>query len=142
MSAFEFILVVFAIIVGLSMSEVLAGWADQLKARDRLRPYPLQIVSSAFVLYLSIQYLWLLWLGRDIEWTFPRLLALACPGLVLALAARVSKADTTSNALSLREQYFQNSPAYTHCSQFSLSRLSLSRSFPDFARQFPILRTY
>ena len=111
MSAFEFVIVAFAIILGLGVSEVLSGWADQIRARDRVRPYPLQLASSGFVLYLSIQYLFLLWHGRGIEWTFARFLAIAGPALALALAARVSKVDTAPDARSIREQYFHNSPA-------------------------------
>ena len=63
------------------------------------------------MLYLSVQYLWLMWLGRDIEWTFPRLLAAAGPAVALALAARVSKVDTAADAPPPREQYFIASPA-------------------------------
>jgi hypothetical protein len=111
MSAFEFILVFFAIIVGLGVSETIAGWADQIRARGRICPYPLQLLSSAFVLYLSIQYLWMTWVVRDIEWTFPRFLGAASVALVLAIAARVGKMDTASKALPFRDQYFQNSPA-------------------------------
>jgi len=111
MSTFEFVLVSFAIIVGLGVSEVLAGWADQIRARHRLQGFPLQIVSSAFVLYMSLQYLWLLWLGRHVEWTFPLYLGVAGPALALTLAARVSRADTSRDAPSVRDQYFQASPA-------------------------------
>jgi len=111
MSVFEFVLVSFAIIMGLGVSEVLAGWADQIRARQRLRPFFLQLGSSAFVLYLSLQYLWMLWLGRNVDWTFPLFLGVAGPGLALALAARVSKVDTSIDAPPVREQYFGNSPA-------------------------------
>lgn len=111
MSTFEFVLVPFAIIVSLGVSEVLAGWADQIRARHRLQIFSLQIVTSAFVLYLSLQYLWLLWLGRHLEWTFPLYLGVAGPVLALTLAARVSRADTSKDAPSIRDQYFQASPA-------------------------------
>ena len=60
MSAFEFVLVSFAILLGLGISAILAGWGDQVRARHRLRFYPLQIASSAFILYFSLQYLWML----------------------------------------------------------------------------------
>jgi hypothetical protein len=111
MSAFEFVLIFFAIIIGLGVSETIAGWADQIRARRRVRPYPLQLISTAFVLYLSIQYLWIMWIARDIEWTFPRFLGAASVALVLAIAARVGKMDTAREALPFRDQYFQNSPA-------------------------------
>ena len=137
MSAFEFVLISFAIIVGLGVSEVLAGWADQIRARARLRPYPLQLLSSAFILYLSIQYLWLMWGGRVIEWTFPRFLAVTGPVLALALAARVCRMDTSPGASPFRDQYFRVSPAiYTLLAAFPLFITAMSL-FSDLREMVP-----
>ena len=113
MSEFEFVIVVFAIILGLSISEILAGWADQIRARKRLHAYPLQLFSTGYILFFSLNFIWLLWLFRDIEWTFAIFLVVAFPALLVALASRVGKADTTADAPSLRDQYFKSSaPVY------------------------------
>ena len=61
MSSFEFILVSIAIVVGLGISEILAGWGRQIRYHREVRPYPLQLVASTYVLALSLRYLWTLW---------------------------------------------------------------------------------
>jgi len=111
MSAFEFVLVSFAIILGFGISEILAGWGEQVRARHRLAPFALQIASSAFLLYFSLQFLWGLWLIRGVAWTFPLYLLVAAPALALALAAHITRVDTSFDVAPVREQYFRNSRA-------------------------------
>jgi hypothetical protein len=134
MSTFEFVLVSFAIIIGLGISEILAGWGEQIRARHRKDIYPLQLVSSALILLLSMQYLWGLWVTRDIAWTFPLFLLVSVPGLSFALAAHASKVDTSVDAPPVRAQYFSNSrPVYLLLAMFPIVILTLS--FVSSARQ-------
>ena len=113
MSAFEFVLVAFSIIIGFGVSEILASWGQQIRARDRLAPFPLQIAATALVLIVHLSFLWGLWMSRGIEWTFPLYLLFAAMACVLGLCAHVMTVDTTPGAEGLREQYFRNSrPAY------------------------------
>ncbi len=113
MSEFEFVLVSFAIVIGFGISEILDGWGGQIRARRRVRPYPLQIASSAYILWFCLQYLWILWVGRDAEWTFFLYITMAIPALAIALAAHIIKIDTSIDAEPARDQYFYNSgPAY------------------------------
>jgi hypothetical protein len=137
MSAFEFVLVALAIILGFGISEILAGWGGQLRVRHRLKPYPLQLASSAFILWLSLQYLWGLWVAQGIEWTFPVYLLVSAPALALALAAHVTRVDTAPDAPSVREQYFQNSrPVYTLIAAFPVFILAMSL-IPSFREGVP-----
>lgn len=106
MSSFEFILVSLAIILGFGISEILSGWGEQMRHRRTVRPYPLQIAGSAYVLFASLRYLWLLWGARDAQWTFGAYLLTALPALALALAAYVMRTDPKSPRRSLAEQYF------------------------------------
>lgn len=127
MSAFEFVLVSFTIVIGFGISEILGGWGEQIRARRRRRPFPLQIASSAYLLWFSLQYLWILWIGRDAEWTFILYMAIAAPALLIALAAHIMKIDTASDAPTARDQYFQNSgPAYGVMAGFPAIALLLS----------------
>jgi len=136
MSAFEFVLVSFAIMIGFAVSEVLAGWGEQIRARDRLRPHALQIASSAFILYFSLQYLWGLWLLRGVDWTFPFFLLVAAPALALALASHITRVDTSSD-VSLREQYFRNSrPVYSLLASFPIVLIAISL-VPDLRESVP-----
>ncbi|MBW2496064.1 MAG: hypothetical protein JRF61_02220 [Deltaproteobacteria bacterium] len=79
MSPFDFVLIPFAIIVGLAISEILEGWGRQIRVRYRRDPDPLQIASSALILFFSLQLLWGLWLVRDFEWTYPLFLSSSLP---------------------------------------------------------------
>ena len=127
MSEFEFVLVSFAIIVGFGISEILAGWGQQIRARDRLRPFLLQVTSSAFILFFSLLYLWGLWLLRDVEWSFPLFLLVAGPALVVALAAHAVRVDTSADAAPIREQYFQNSgPVFSLLAMFPVFVMAMS----------------
>jgi hypothetical protein len=113
-SSFEFVLVLFSIIVGLGISVILSGWAQQLRARNRLTLYPLQVALSAAILFFSLTYLWGLWTFRTAEWTFPLYILVAAPGLALALAAHLGMVDTSPEAPTVREQYFISSgPIFT-----------------------------
>jgi hypothetical protein len=105
-SSFEFVLITIAIVLGFGISEILAGWGRALRHRQEVRPYPLQLAASAYVLYASIRYLWLLWDARDIEWLFLGYLLTFVPALCLALAAYVVRGDPTSLRRSPKEQYF------------------------------------
>jgi hypothetical protein len=105
-SSFEFILVSIAIVVGFGISEILAGWGRQLRHRHDVRPYPLQVVASAYLLALSLRYLWTLWIFRGIEWTYAGYLLVAVAGMVVALAAHLTRVEVDDLRRSPRDQYF------------------------------------
>ncbi len=128
MSAFEFVLIAFAIVIGFGISAILEGWSDQVRARRRMRPYALQLAASAYLLWLCLQYLWILWIGRDLEdWNFFMYLGIAVPALSIALAAHILKIDTSKDAPAPRDQYFQNSgPAYLVLALFPVFALLMS----------------
>jgi hypothetical protein len=129
MSGFEFVLVLFAIIVGLGVSSILSGWGDQIRARHRVEVYPLQLALSAFVLLFSMIYLWSLWTFRDIVWTFPLYLLVATPGLVLSLVGYIIRVDTAEGAPPPKVQYFRNcGPAFLILSLIPLSVILFSFS--------------
>lgn len=109
MSGFEFVLVLFAIIVGLGVSSVLVGWSEQIRARHRMKAYPLQITWSAVILFIGMTYLWSLWTLHNLTWTFPLYLLVAAPAMILALAAHTPRIDTSPDASASREQYFSAS---------------------------------
>ena len=106
MSVFEFVLVSFAIVVGFGISEVLAGWGQQIRVRHRLAAMPLQIAASALILFLQLRYLWGLWLTQGVEWTFALYLLVAAPAFALAICAHLVRVDTRESAPPVREQYF------------------------------------
>jgi uncharacterized membrane protein len=111
MSGFEFVLVLYAIISGLGISDILSGWGEQVRARHRISPYPLQIALSLLLMYFGITILWSFWTFRDINWTFSYYIALAIIPLIISLASRIIRVDTSVGSLPPRDQYFLVAPA-------------------------------
>lgn len=113
MSGFEFVLVLYAVIIGSATSEIITGFADQIKARHRLAPYPSQIILAMLLLYSSIAYLWALWTFRNIDWSFQLYLLLLLFPLIMALCSRFMNIDISVGALPTKDQYFSNAgPTY------------------------------
>ena len=111
MSGFEFVLVLYAIISGLGISDILSGWGEQVRARHRISPYPLQIAVSFLLMYFGISILWSFWTFRDINWTFSYYIAFAIIPLIVSLASRIIRVDTSVGSLPPRDQYFLVAPA-------------------------------
>jgi hypothetical protein len=107
MSGFEFVLVLYAIIIGLGISDILAGWGEQIRARHRMSAYPLQIVLSFLLLYFGISFLWSLWTYRNTDWTFSLYITMACIPLTISLVSRIIRVDTSAEAPPAKDQYFR-----------------------------------
>ena len=84
MSGFEFVLVLYAIISGLGISDILSGWGEQVRARRHFSPYPLQMALSFLLMYYGISILWSFWTFRDLNWTFSLYIAFAIIPLVIS----------------------------------------------------------
>lgn len=111
MSGFEFVLVLYAIISGLGISDILSGWGEQVRARHRISPYPLQMAVSFLLMYFGITVLWSFWTFRDINWTFSHYIVFAIIPLIISLASRIIRVDTSVGSLSPKDQYFLVAPA-------------------------------
>jgi hypothetical protein len=113
MSGFEFVLVLYSIIVGLGISEILSGFGEQIRARHRMSVYPLQIALSFLLMFYGTTFLWGFWTFRDIVWTFPLYISMAAMPMIISLASRVVRVDTAIDAPSPKEQYFHSArPVY------------------------------
>ena len=110
MSGFEFVLVLYAIISGLGISDILSGWGEQVRARHHFSAYPLQIALSFLLMYFGITVLWSFWTFRDINWTFSLYITFAIIPLIISLASRIIRVDTSVGSLPPREQYFLVAP--------------------------------
>jgi hypothetical protein len=107
MSGFEFVLVLYAIISGLGISDILRGWGEQVRVRHRMSAYPLQLALSFFLMYFGITFLWSLWTFRDAEWTFLLYITGAIVPLLLSLASGIIRVDPAIGAPTAKDQYFQ-----------------------------------
>jgi hypothetical protein len=127
MTIFEFVLTPLALIIGFGITEILKGWGERVHHRNRSKSHVLQIASSSMILFFSLVYLWVMWLIRDIVWTFPLFLLIAIPGYAVALAAYINRVDCSADAPPILDQYFHNSrPLYGMLTLFLLSLITLS----------------
>lgn len=111
MSAFEFVLILVAIVAGFAISEILATWGRLIRARVPVRQSALFCMASLLLLSLIVRYVWLLWLLRDVEWHFVEFVLRFSPMLVLALAAYVI-ALPRETVSEISEHYFEQARPY------------------------------
>jgi hypothetical protein len=90
LTPFEFAQIPIAIIVGVAMSEVLAGWGAQLRERT-LRVVSLHFVATFWVLMIGARYLWIQWWAREVDFEFVDYLIAMLPAGAIALAAHVTR---------------------------------------------------
>jgi uncharacterized membrane protein len=62
-------------------------------------------------MYFGISILWSFWTFRDINWTFSHYIAFAIIPLLISLASRIIRVDTSVGSLPPRDQYFLVAPA-------------------------------
>jgi len=111
MSQFEFVVVLFSLVVAFGVSELLAGWGKAYASRIRRRPYGLQIVATALLLIALLQSLWGYWGFRDVEWTFWLFLIALSPLLVLVAATYLITPDfDLDSGADARTHYFSVAP--------------------------------
>jgi hypothetical protein len=96
LSSFEFAQIPMAIILGFGITEILASSGYQLRNRGRAPWSPLHFAASAWILLLSVRYIWIQWGWRGIEWTYVDYVMAVGPALALALAAHVAKIDVAT----------------------------------------------
>ena len=111
MTHFEFLAVFISIVLALGVSDVLSGWGEQIRFRDRVRPYWLHTVWGVLYLLASIQAWWGLWRFQGItDWTFIDNLILILPYLLLALIAYVLTPSSSKDQTDVRSYYYKNAP--------------------------------
>ena len=105
MSLFEFLMILLSIIVGLGISELLAGFARILREgrfRELCLPHALLLLTLVLAL---LQIFWESWALNSLEsWTFPALLLMLGGPALMYLASHVALPGNTDE--SLEEYYY------------------------------------
>ena len=114
MSQFEFVTLLFSLVVAFGVSELLAGWGRSYRNRLISRPYPLQLAATGLLLVALLQSLWGYWGFRDVVWTF--WLFLVALAALLTLAATTFLISPTARAPTVeivdsKTHYFDVAPA-------------------------------
>ena len=106
MTLFEFIMVLVSIIIGMSVTELLAGIADTITHKKSRTFSWIHVLLSIGLLIASIQSWWELWEFSGIaEWSFLNLLLILLPPVLLYLIARILNPGREFSG-SLNDYYF------------------------------------
>jgi multisubunit Na+/H+ antiporter MnhG subunit len=105
---FDFLMVLVSIIIGFGMTEVLAGSARLLRARNNTKPYWLHTVLVLGVFITLLTMWWEAWgLQSETEWSFLGLIFMLSGPVGLYLIASLSFPDQVEDH-DFREYYYQN----------------------------------
>lgn len=106
MSLFEFIMVLVSIIIGMAVTELLAGLADTITRKNSRSFSWIHVLLSIGLLIACIQTWWELWDFSGItEWSFLNLLIMLLPSVFLYLIARIINPGREFSG-SLDDYYF------------------------------------
>jgi hypothetical protein len=108
MTPFEYLAVLISIVLGLGVTELLAGLQRLAHARERVRFHWLPLAWSGLVFVTLVQWWWAAFgLRHQGEWNFfSFLLVLLVPVLLYLAAALVLPAERHEGRCDLREHYF------------------------------------
>ena len=108
MTPFEYLAVLISIVLGLGVTELLAGVQRLVHARDRVRFHWLPLAWSGLVFVALVQWWWAAFGFRSrTEWDFLSfLLILLVPVLLYLAAALVLPPERPAEPYDLREHYF------------------------------------
>jgi len=108
MSAFEFVAVLFSVIVGLAISHLLAAVSDLIEIYERVKLYWVNSVWVLTIFIWDIFSWWGMWALNDLEyWDYPRffLVVVNLSGIYLMTTLVLPKA-IESDAINLEEHHY------------------------------------
>lgn len=107
--AYEHVLVVMSIVLGLAVTQLLKGAAQLYRARGRLRPYWLHWAWTALLMVFSLLLWWTYWNYRSItEWTFFRFLLYLSPTVTFYFLSSIAFPDPADGVVDLKEYFYSN----------------------------------
>jgi len=109
MSPFDYLSVLLSIVLGLGITQVLAGFAGLVRTRKRIKMYWPVPVQMTVIFLLSVQIWWVLFGLRAMRvWTFENfLVVLMQPVSAYLMAALITPDLDEPGAINLREAYFR-----------------------------------
>jgi hypothetical protein len=107
--AYEHLLVVMSIVIGLSITQLLKGAAQLYRARARVRAYWLHWAWTILLLVFSLLVWWTYWGYRSIaEWDFFRFVLYLVPAVVFYFLSAITFPAPTDDVTDLRAYYYAN----------------------------------
>lgn len=107
--AYEHVLVVMSIVLGLAVTQLLKGAAQLYRARGRVRTYWLHWAWTALLVVFSLLLWWTYWNYRSItEWNFIRFVLYLSPVVTFYFLSSIAFPDPAEGVEDLRTYYFSN----------------------------------
>ena len=111
-SAYQHVVVVMSIVLGLAVTQLLRGIAQLYRTRSRVRPYWIHSAWVGLLLIFSLLLWWTFWDYRSLtEWSFFRFVLYLSPVIALYYLTAIVIPDPAEPVTSLREYYFANRAA-------------------------------
>jgi len=130
MTAFDYLSVLLSIVLGLAITQLLAGFAGMVRARDRMAMYWPVPVQMAAVFLITVQVWWALFgLHNARDWTFGHFLIVLMQPVSLYLMAAIITPDLSGEGpFDLRALYFRERVWYFSAILFAVA-VSLAKNF-------------
>lgn len=113
MGAYQHVVVVMSILLGLAVTQLLRGIAQLYRTRKRVPTYWLHSAWAALLVGFSLLLWWTYWSYRDIEsWDFLRFVLYVSPTLVFSFLTLIAFPDSADQVTSLKDYYFANRRAF------------------------------
>lgn len=107
--AYEHVLVVMSIVLGLAVTQLLKGAAQLYRARARVRTYWLHWAWTALLVVFSLLLWWTYWNYRTItEWDFLRFVLYLSPVVTFYFLSAIAFPDPAEGVVDLEAYYFSN----------------------------------
>ena len=107
MSKFEFVTILYSLVVAFGVSELLAALGRVLRDRTKAPVFVPQVLAFLLLLFAFLQSLWGYWGFRNVEWTFWLFFAAFLPLLALSIATSIAIPEATIDQReAVDDQYF------------------------------------
>jgi hypothetical protein len=109
MAAYEHVVVVMSIVLGLAVTHLLRGIAQLYRTHVRVRGYWLHWAWVVLLVFFSLLLWWTYWNYRSIaEWNFFRFVLYLSPTIVFGFLAAIAVPDPSDAVTDLKKFYFAN----------------------------------
>jgi hypothetical protein len=110
MDTFSYLAVLFSIVLGLALTQILQGFSELMLARTRVVIYWPALIWAAIVLLIVIQSWWAMFAMRTVrEWTFAMYANVLVQTIFTYMIARLALPDSGDlDKIDMRESYFSH----------------------------------
>lgn len=107
--AYDHVVVVMSIVLGLAVTQLLKGAAQLYRSRSRVRTYWLHWAWTTLLVFFSLLLWWTYWSYRLIvDWNFVRFVLYLSPTVTFYFLSSIAFPDPADAVVDLKDYYFAN----------------------------------